>query len=83
MCDIHMSVTHMEVLMAPMTKHNKIQITVQLDPDQVATVDEVAQERHTSRASVVRHAVDFFVANHMQIAHMRPRTNEPVEERVA
>lgn len=56
--------------MAPMVKHNKIQVTVQLDPDQVATVDQVAQERHSSRASVVRHAVDFFVAHHMQIAHI-------------
>lgn len=42
---------------------NRLVINLTLDPDQVAAVDEVADNRRTSRAAIVREAVDFFLAS--------------------
>lgn len=39
----------------------KLLITVTIDPDQVASIDELADKRRTSRASVVREAIDLYL----------------------
>ena len=53
----------------PMVKGNKIQVTVQLDPDQTEAVDQYRFTRRMSRAAVMRDAVDLFMAVHKNDFH--------------
>ena len=40
---------------------NKLMITVTVDPDQVHAIDRIADERRTSRAQLVREAINLFL----------------------
>lgn len=40
---------------------NKLMITVTIDPDQVHAIDRIADARRTSRAQLVREAVNLFL----------------------
>ena len=39
----------------------KLMISITIDPDQVAAVDKIADERRTSRAQIFREAIDLFL----------------------
>lgn len=48
---------------------NRLQVTIQLDPDQVASIDRLSAFKRTSRAALVREAIDCFLSvNNSQIA---------------
>lgn len=40
----------------------RYQVTVILDPDQIAEIDRLAEQQRTSRAAVLRVAVDAYLA---------------------
>lgn len=42
---------------------NRLQVTVQLDPDQVAAIDRLSAFKRTSRAALVRESIDFYLAS--------------------
>lgn len=54
---------------SPMVKSNKIQVTIQLDPDQAEAVDRIAATRRISRAAVARAAVDLYLLSNMDDSH--------------
>ena len=39
----------------------KLVISLLLDPDQVAAIDRIADQKRTSRAQLVREAIDLFL----------------------
>ena len=47
---------------APMAKGLKIQVTIQLDPDQSFDLDRIAKVRRTSRSAITREAVDLYLS---------------------
>jgi predicted transcriptional regulator len=53
----------------PMVKSNKVQVTIQLDPDQSEAIDRIAMIRRTSRAAVAREAVDLFLSHNRSMNH--------------
>ncbi len=46
----------------PMVKGNRVQVTIQLDHDQATAIDSIVSSRRTTRAAVLRNAVDIFLA---------------------
>ncbi|HCG30765.1 MAG TPA: hypothetical protein DEU95_13875 [Chloroflexi bacterium] len=58
---------------------HRLQITIQVDPDQVAAVDRLAAFRRTSRTALVREALDLYLAS----GNSRIDTSDIDAERVA
>lgn len=51
------------------TSAGKLKLTITLDPDQCAIIDRLADARRTSRSSIVRLAIDFYLARIMDNIH--------------
>lgn len=49
----------------PLIVHNKAKISISIAPDQVATLDSLAEQRRVSRSVLVREAIDLFVRVNM------------------
>lgn len=60
----------------------RLQMSVTLDPDQVSAIDRLATLKRTSRAAIIRQALDFFVAaNNRQTDTSAIDVVSPAQER--
>lgn len=63
----------------PHIRYNKAHVSMTIDPDQCEQLDALVTLRRTSRAALIREAVDFYLASNMPGRHI-PMTDTAVSE---
>ena len=63
---------------APHRRNNKVIVSMTIDPDQCEDLDALATLRRTSRASLIREAVDLYLLENSPRRPMQSRTAEQV-----
>jgi metal-responsive CopG/Arc/MetJ family transcriptional regulator len=60
----------------PHQRYNKVIVSMSIDPDQCEQLDALVTLRRTSRAAIIREAVDFYLAANSPMRHTPRRTDE-------
>lgn len=63
---------------APHRRNNKVIVSMTIDPDQCEDLDALATLRRTSRASLIREAVDLYLLENSLSRPMPQKTTEKV-----
>lgn len=65
----------------PHIRYNKAIVSMTIDPDQCERLDAIVTLRRTSRAAIIREAVDLYLLQNSPMRHMPTATDR--NERVA
>ena len=57
----------------PHIRYNKAHVSMTIDPDQCEQLDALVTLRRTSRAAIIREAVDFYLRENNPLQHMPTR----------
>lgn len=67
----------MTVKSKPHIRYNKAIVSMTIDPDQCEQLDALVTLRRTSRAAIIREAVDFYLRANSPMRHTPIQTIEP------